>query len=228
MPLSMPTPQARRVLAALPVAAALMAAPSAAPAADVLYACIGKTAGLMRLVEAGASCRSGETLVSWNVQGVPGPQGAQGPQGVQGPAGLNGAPGLDGAPGPAGPAGPRGPAGPQTVASALVAADGVTVTAATPPGATFTSSRTGPGAYRITVTGLGTSCPLATANAFGGYMTFTGGSCSSGFLDLSLSASSGQDTGFMVNIVATGSATAAAASRRAPAGRIDFDDLAGR
>lgn len=109
----------------------------------------------------------------------------------------------------------------------MVGPDGTTITAATPPGATFTSIRESTGAYRITVTGLGTSCPLATATAFGGFMSFTGGSCSTGFLDLGMVTSTGQDQTFMVNIVATGPATAAAA-RRAPAVEIDFADLANR
>ena len=220
----MPTTLARRALAVLPCATALLAAPAVAQAADVLYACIGKSAGIMRLVQADATCRTGETLVSWSVQGPqgqPGPQGQTGPQGQPGPPGLNGAPGATGPQGPQGPAGPRGPAGPQTVASAVILADGSTQVSSVPPGATLTATRTGPGAYRVNVTGLGTSCPMLAANGFGGFMSLAGGSCTSGSLELNMVTSTGNDMAFSVVVVATGSATTSAA-RHAATAPIEF------
>jgi hypothetical protein len=103
---------------------------------DVMYACIQKKNGQMRIVGDAGDCRVSEIAVIWNVigpqgpQGVPtgatgsqgpiGPVGAQGPQGLkgdkgatgpQGPIGLTGATGATGAMGPAGPEGPQGPKG---------------------------------------------------------------------------------------------------------------------
>ena len=77
--------------------------------------------GVRRLIDAGGTCRSGESLVTWNIQG---PQGAPGAQGVPG---VPGAPGSNGAPGP------QGPAGTQTLINAVVYGDGSILTAAKPP-----------------------------------------------------------------------------------------------
>jgi hypothetical protein len=75
--------------------------------------------------EAGQTCSSRSTPLSWNQQGVKGdtgPQGpkgdtgdpgAQGPQGPQGPTGQKGDKGDPGEPGPRGPEGPQGPQGPK-------------------------------------------------------------------------------------------------------------------
>ena len=149
-------------------------------------------------------------------RGAPGAPGANGAPGAPGPVGATGATGATG------PAGPAGPAGPQTVASAAIAPDGNVMTAAVPPGATLTASRTGPGAYRLVVSGLGTACPIATSTAFGGTMQFTGGSCTAGFLELSMATSTGGDLLFMVVVVSVGpnpSSTTGTASRVAPASR---------
>lgn len=110
---------------------------------DVIHACQRTADGGIRIVSEGTTCRTGETPLSWNVQGpegpagpqgeqgIPGvqgpigpagPQGAQGIQGEQGIPGEQGEQGLQGEPGPAGPkgdtgsqgpAGPQGPPGPQ-------------------------------------------------------------------------------------------------------------------
>jgi len=65
-------------LAAMLAASALnVGVGQAAAQTQVLQACVGKSAGLLRLVEPGAGCRAGETPVSWNVQGPPGPAGPQ-------------------------------------------------------------------------------------------------------------------------------------------------------
>jgi len=207
----------------LTAAAALVAAPmlglghAAAQGSGVLYACVGKAAGVMRLVEAGATCRTGEALVNWNVQGPQGLPGPTGATGATGPIGATGAPGLNGAPGPQGATGPRGPAGPQTVAGAYVQGDGVIAALALPPGATMSVTRQSSGVYLLRVDGLGTSCPFASANTFGGFMTYSGGFCSAGVLELGLSTSTGVDQAFMLTVVAVGPASAAAA-RTAPAG----------
>lgn len=55
-----------------------IAGPAPALAADTtISACVGKATGVMRVTDAGTGCRSGETLLTWNVQG---PQGPAGPQ----------------------------------------------------------------------------------------------------------------------------------------------------
>ena len=52
--------------------------------------------GDVRLVNEGESCRSYETLTTWNQTGPQGPQGLQGLQGLQGPKGDTGAQGPAG------------------------------------------------------------------------------------------------------------------------------------
>src|SRR5690348_1552448 len=59
-----------------------------------IYACVNNASGQTKLVGQNATCNNNETLVFWNVAGMPGPTGPQGPAG------------------PAGPIGPVGPAGP--------------------------------------------------------------------------------------------------------------------
>ena len=77
-------------------------------AGGTINGCYEKRIGVLRVidVEAGKSCTSWETPISWNergAQGEPGvagergpegPQGPQGPQGPVGPQGLQGAPGV--------------------------------------------------------------------------------------------------------------------------------------
>jgi hypothetical protein len=54
----------------------------------VIHGCYTKSSGTIRVIDDGVTnCKSGETSLTWNVQGVPGPQGATGPTGPQGPAG---------------------------------------------------------------------------------------------------------------------------------------------
>jgi len=53
-------------------------------ATETLRAC-ANSAGVMRLVDADASCKKGETAVEWNVAG---PTGPQGPKGDPGPPGA--------------------------------------------------------------------------------------------------------------------------------------------
>ena len=64
-------------------------------------------AGRVRVIDAqaGQTCASTENPLSWNRQGL------RGPQGLPGPAGAAGAAGPAGPTGPQGPQGPQGPAG---------------------------------------------------------------------------------------------------------------------
>jgi hypothetical protein len=94
-----------------------------------------------------------------------------------------------------------------------VQTDGVVALSSIPPGATLKVTRQSTGVYVLRVDGLGTSCPMATANAFGGFISFNGGFCNPGILELTMSTSTGLDQAFMLTVVATGPATAA---RRAP------------
>ena len=71
--------------------------------------CVATRGGAMRMVAPGASCKSGEVKVRWNVKGPQGPVGPVGAQGEQGPQGV------PGQRGPAGETGPQGPQGPQGV-----------------------------------------------------------------------------------------------------------------
>src|SRR3954453_4510821 len=116
----------RVLLAALPLVlvtgAALAAHPDGRkPSSAVIYSCVKKKTGLVRIVAASASCRPGESSVAWNAQGArgaDGPAGAAGPQGPGGRAGAAGQKGDTGAeaspapPGAVGPPGHPGLAGP--------------------------------------------------------------------------------------------------------------------
>jgi type VI protein secretion system component Hcp len=74
---------------------------SADSAADTtIHACVSRLGGLVRVVDADATCNRGETALSWNQTGPAGPQGPAGPAG------------------PTGPAGPSGPAGPTATVTA--------------------------------------------------------------------------------------------------------------
>ena len=76
--------------------------------AQTIRAC-ENPAGQVRLIGDTESCRSQETLVTWNTQGAEGPEGPEGPPGPPGPPGQDGddAPGVaggsDNGPGPGGP-----------------------------------------------------------------------------------------------------------------------------
>src|SRR5689334_21531737 len=115
------------------VSTALLLAPAAAfahprsasvgPVDDVIYTCVDRGDGHVRLINpAFARCTRNETMVSWaqtgpqGPAGPPGPAGAAGPpgpQGLQGLQGLTGATGPQGSPGAQGPKGDTGATGPQ-------------------------------------------------------------------------------------------------------------------
>ncbi len=77
-----------------------------------ITACVHRTTGNVRIVDAATACHATETLVSWNQQGAPGPAGAAGATGATGATGPAGPAGATGATGPQGPDGPQGPTGP--------------------------------------------------------------------------------------------------------------------
>ncbi|MGZ4281673.1 MAG: lamin tail domain-containing protein [Gaiellaceae bacterium] len=91
----------------------------------VIYSCVQKSNGRLRVVAGPGACRRGEQPLSWNSHGPAGPAGPTGPAGDRGPTGpegspgapglrgLQGARGATGAAGAAGPPGPVGPAGPK-------------------------------------------------------------------------------------------------------------------
>jgi len=53
----------------------------------VISACYTKSTGTIRVIDAGAACKSSESPLSWNQTGVQGPAGPAGTTGPQGPAG---------------------------------------------------------------------------------------------------------------------------------------------
>src|SRR4051795_10844709 len=80
----------RVLLAALPLVlvtgAALAAHPDGRkPSSAVIYSCVKKKTGLVRIVAASAGCRRGESSVAWNAQGARGANGAAGAAGAPGP-----------------------------------------------------------------------------------------------------------------------------------------------
>jgi hypothetical protein len=100
-----------------PTSAAPVSAAGPASGPAKVYACYSdKTDELFRLdYPTHKACASGQTLISWTVQG---PQGASGAQGQAGPQGATGTQGQVGAQGTMGPAGPQGSLGPQGVRGA--------------------------------------------------------------------------------------------------------------
>ncbi len=119
-------------------------------------------------VDAPPSCSKGQTLVSWNQNGLAGPTGASGVNGTAGQAGATGSTGATGAPGGNGAAGPTGAAGPSggTGATGPTGTNGVAgPTGATGPsgGATGATGLTGPS---------GATGPAGT-NGVSGYQVVT-------------------------------------------------------
>ena len=178
----------------LSMAAATALALPAAQAADsgVLSACVARATGTMRLVDAGGTCRSGEAPVSWSIQGPAGATGATGAQGAQGVQGLQG------------PQGPQGPAGMQTMINAVLAGDGAIVVSSKPPGASLTVTRSAPGVYLLNVSGLGNTCPLPMAMAYGtgAVMLMGSGYCAGGELSIEIRTASGADSAFVLLVTA--------------------------
>ena len=115
-----------RILAVALVAAFAFASGSAVVAyanqpTEKIYACVS-TGGAIKILGAGESCKSNETLLTWSTQGpqgVPGIQGEAGPQGIPGPMGATGAQGPIGVQGPQGDKGDTGDIGSQGVPGAM-------------------------------------------------------------------------------------------------------------
>jgi hypothetical protein len=100
-------------------------------AGGVISSCYSKVGGYLRVIDAdGSTCKSGESPLTWNQQGIQGPKGDKGDQGIQGPvgpAGPAGPQGVQGIQGPAGPQGPIGPAGTTVSGWERVASDQITI-----------------------------------------------------------------------------------------------------
>ncbi|SDH86161.1 Collagen triple helix repeat-containing protein [Actinokineospora alba] len=77
----------------------------------VIKSCYTKSTGTIKVIDSAASCRSGETTLTWNQKGAKGDIGPAGPKGDPGEPGPAGPQGPSGPAGPAGAPGPTGPAG---------------------------------------------------------------------------------------------------------------------
>jgi hypothetical protein len=91
------------VVAAVAFAAAGAVAYASIPdAGGLIHGCYKSDHGDLRVIDPSApkkdqnSCKTDETALDWNQQGVPGPQGPQGAQGPQGPQGIQGPQGASG------------------------------------------------------------------------------------------------------------------------------------
>lgn len=196
------------------LAAVLWPATGQAADAGTLSACVTKATGVMRLIDAGGTCRSGEAPVTWNVQGPKGDTGADGAKGAPGAAGLPGAPGAQG---------PQGPAGPQTMINAVINSDGSLAALGKPAGATLTITRVGPGSFSVLVTGLGNTCPLPLAMAYGtdAVMSMGGGYCIGGELQIDIFNAKGTETGFVLLVTALSLPPSSAAREAATVKRFE-------
>lgn len=77
----------------------------------LLSACYDRTTRVMRASATG-TCPTGQTLMTWNEQGIQGPPGQDGRDGEPGPPGKDGQDGEQGPPGKNGEDGEQGPPGP--------------------------------------------------------------------------------------------------------------------
>lgn len=92
------------------MAAAMFAYAPALAHASTINICINRRGRIKRI---NGTCRPPWVSLTWDTDGVPGPQGPPGPRGPRGPQGAQGAIGPQGPQGDAGPAGPTGSAGAQ-------------------------------------------------------------------------------------------------------------------
>src|SRR3954451_884070 len=89
------------------------------PTNNAIDGCYLKSGGALRIIDPTVTkCKSGETALAWNVQGVKGDTGAIGATGATGPTGPTGPAGPTGGPGSPGPAGATGLTGPAGTANA--------------------------------------------------------------------------------------------------------------
>jgi hypothetical protein len=97
--------------------------------------------------------------------------------------------------------------------SAVVNANGTFLLQSVPDGASLTVSKVGPGAYQVSINGLGTLCPVPVANAFANtYMFLNGGSCGGGSLTTTISTGDGVDHPFALQAVGVTPAVTARAA----------------
>lgn len=84
---------------------------AAIPEGDTLTGCydVRYRTGNLRIIDAAKTCLAGETRITWNQAGQPGPTGPQGPAGPDGAQGPQGPQGPQGIQGPQGPQGIQGP-----------------------------------------------------------------------------------------------------------------------
>jgi hypothetical protein len=78
---------------------------------NVIYGCIKKANGKLRIVDSSTECKKQEIAIYWNKvgpQGEPGPQGEQGPKGDKGDTGATGPQGTQREQGPKGDTGDTG------------------------------------------------------------------------------------------------------------------------
>jgi hypothetical protein len=85
---------------------------------SVIQACVNAETGVLliapsKVIPNPAQCPHDFLPLSWNQQGLPGPEGPVGPAGPAGPVGAVGPAGPKGDPGPVGPQGLKGDPGPQ-------------------------------------------------------------------------------------------------------------------
>jgi hypothetical protein len=86
-------------VAAVAVLATSVVVSAQGGASGEIHAC-ADARGTLRMVDPGTGCASGESRVTWSVQGpqgAPGPAGPAGAQGLPGPKGPRGKPGRSGA-----------------------------------------------------------------------------------------------------------------------------------
>ncbi len=155
---------------AVVAAAAGVAYATIPDAQGVIHGCYTRSGGTLRVIDATVTnCKTTETSLDWNMQGVP---GAQGPAGPQGPQGATGAQGPEGPQGPAGATGPAGPAGPAGTSHAYTARtagavplDGETIVQTVPiPAGVYLVTATGTAADSYNDTA--TTCHLQTYDVF--------------------------------------------------------------
>ena len=89
----------KKTLIIMIVFSVLVVTPYTCWAQNIIYSCVTKATGNIRIVATPDSCKSNEASLSWNIAG---PQGPQGPQGIQGPPGPQGEIGSQGPEGPPG------------------------------------------------------------------------------------------------------------------------------
>jgi hypothetical protein len=203
----------------------------------VIHGCFKQTNGNLRIVGAADDCRNREQAIAWNQQGIqgergergrpgpagpdgpPGPQGETGEQGPRGPAGPPGPVGPQGETGEPGPEGPQGSAGPTFVATGVVRPDG-TLLPNVASGPVPLVTRTGPGEYRLQISGLGTGCVIPQLEVtLGSFEEITTGffGCGGGELDTEVRIEGGVDRHWAYMMVGVGQSGASIAAERSDA-----------